>query len=163
MRSSRREEAAVAALRLPGLLLGVGLGGFVDGIVLHQLLQWHHLLSNQGDYPVTTVAGLEANTLADGRFHAATWFAVAAGVALLWSRAEATRRPGSGRALVGWALVGWGVFNLLEGVVNHHLLELHHVREGGRETTWDLAFLALGGVLVVVGAVLARRSAQDRV
>ena len=58
-------------MRLPGLLLGVGLGGFVDGIVLHQILQWHHLLTSEGSYPATTVAGLEANTLADGLFHAA--------------------------------------------------------------------------------------------
>ncbi|TIP73091.1 MAG: DUF2243 domain-containing protein, partial [Mesorhizobium sp.] len=26
-----------------GILLGLGLGGFFDGIVLHQLLQWHHM------------------------------------------------------------------------------------------------------------------------
>ena len=48
-----------------GLLLGIGLGGFVDGIVLHQILQWHHLLSSTGEHPATTVAGLAANTLAD--------------------------------------------------------------------------------------------------
>ena len=60
------------------VLLGVGLGGFVDGIVLHQVLQWHHMLTATGDHPADTVAGLEANTLADGLFHAATWvFAVA--------------------------------------------------------------------------------------
>ncbi|MCK1539441.1 DUF2243 domain-containing protein, partial [Bradyrhizobium sp. 176] len=28
-----------------GVLLGLGLGGFFDGIVFHQLLQWHHMLS----------------------------------------------------------------------------------------------------------------------
>ncbi len=25
-------------------ILGLGLGGFFDGIVLHQILQWHHLI-----------------------------------------------------------------------------------------------------------------------
>jgi hypothetical protein len=30
-------------LTTPGILLGLGLGGFVDGIVLHQILQWHHI------------------------------------------------------------------------------------------------------------------------
>ena len=29
-----------------GILLGTGLGGFVDGIVLHQILQWHNMLSS---------------------------------------------------------------------------------------------------------------------
>ena len=66
--------------RLPGLLLGIGLGGFVDGIVFHQILQWHHMLGNDGDYPTTTIGGLEDNTLADGMFHAATWLAVVAGI-----------------------------------------------------------------------------------
>jgi uncharacterized membrane protein len=33
---------------LPGLLLGLGLGGFIDGIVMHQILQWHHLLTGTG-------------------------------------------------------------------------------------------------------------------
>jgi uncharacterized membrane protein len=36
-----------------GLLYGLGLGGFVDGIVLHRILQWDHTVSNVDDYPVT--------------------------------------------------------------------------------------------------------------
>ena len=48
-----------------GLLLG--LGGFFDGIILHQLLQWHHMLSNI--YPPDTVSNLQHNTLWDGVFH----------------------------------------------------------------------------------------------
>src|SRR4029453_2422664 len=71
---------AVSRPRLPGLLLRIGLGGFVDGIVLHQILQWHHMLTSEGDYPKTTVAGLETNTLWDGLFHAVAWIAVAVGV-----------------------------------------------------------------------------------
>ncbi len=39
--------------KLPGLLLGIGLGGFVDGIVLHQILQWHHMLTDEGSFPRT--------------------------------------------------------------------------------------------------------------
>ena len=27
-----------------GVLLGLGLGGFFDGVVFHQLLGWHHLI-----------------------------------------------------------------------------------------------------------------------
>ena len=46
-----------------GFLLGIGFGGFVDGIVLHQLLQWHHMLTSTGDYPATTIAGLEKKEL----------------------------------------------------------------------------------------------------
>jgi uncharacterized membrane protein len=31
--------------KLPAFLMGIGLGGFIDGIVLHQILQWHHMLT----------------------------------------------------------------------------------------------------------------------
>ena len=106
---------AVTRPRGPGILLGVGLGGFVDGIVLHQILQWHHMLTGHDDYPATTVAGLETNTLWDGLFHAATWVAVAVGIWILWRRTTDWRWAISGRAFVGWMLVGWGLFNLVEG------------------------------------------------
>jgi uncharacterized membrane protein len=68
--------------RVPALLLGIGLGGFVDGIVLHQLLQWHHLLTATGDHPVDTVRGLEQNTVADGLFHVLAWLFVVVGTSL---------------------------------------------------------------------------------
>ena len=68
----------------PGLLLGIGLGGFVDGILLHQILQWHHMLTSEGSYPASTVAGLETNTLWDGLFHLGTWIATTVGLWLLW-------------------------------------------------------------------------------
>jgi uncharacterized membrane protein len=45
-----------------GVLFGLGLGGFFDGIVLHQILQWHHMLTSAG-YPPTSVENLEINTL----------------------------------------------------------------------------------------------------
>jgi uncharacterized membrane protein len=157
---ARRDRAreAVTQPRAPGILLGIGLGGFVDGIVLHQILQWHHLLSDTEDHPVTTVAGLEANTLADGLFHASTWVAVAVGIAILWRRTTNWRWVISGRAFVGWMLVGWGLFNVAEGIVDHHILGIHHVREGAgvNETAWDLGFLAFGALLVVGGWLLAR-------
>jgi uncharacterized membrane protein len=143
--------------RLPGILLGIGLGGFVDGIVLHQLLQWHHMLTSEGDYPATTVADLETNTLWDGIFHAATWLAVAVGLWLLWKRTEDWRWAISGRAFVGWMLVGWGLFNVVEGVVNHHLLTIHHVREGvDHRWAYDVGFLAFGVALIISGWLLAR-------
>ena len=50
-----------------GILFGLGLGGFFDGIVLHQLLQRHHMLTSFG-YPADNVRNLEINTLWDGIF-----------------------------------------------------------------------------------------------
>jgi uncharacterized membrane protein len=137
--------------------MGLGLGGFVDGIVLHQVLQWHHMVSDTGDRP-TTLAGLEVNTLADGLFHAGTWLLVVAGLLTLvasWRRGEL---PPSPRHLGGLLLVGWGAFNLVEGVVDHLLLGVHHVRDDlGGPLSWDIGFLVLGLLLVAGGWALLRR------
>ena len=126
--------------------------------MLHQLLQWHHLLTGTGDHPADTVAGLEANTLADGFFHVATWVCVAAGTTLTvraWQRGELAP---PWLEHFGLVLVGWGAFNLVEGLIDHQLLGIHHVRDDlGAPLGWDLAFLAFGLLLVLAGAALARR------
>ena len=141
---------------MPAFVTGIGLGGFLDGIVLHQLFQWHHILTATGDHPSTTVSGLEDNTFADGLFHIATWLFVTAGLLLTvraWRRGELAP-PWRGH--VGMLLAGWGVFNLVEGLVDHQLLGIHHVRDDlGGPLGWDLAFLAFGAVLVLVGVALA--------
>jgi uncharacterized membrane protein len=136
----------------PGLLLGVGLGGFVDGIVLHQILRWHHLLSARRPTDLT------ANLVADGLFHAATWVAVVAGLVWLWRRARRSGGTGPWSTLLGPLLAGWGGFNLVEGLVNHHLLGLHHVRPGDGQAAFDIGFLALGLLLVLLGSILYRRA-----
>ena len=155
--NSREEHETISRPRGPGILLGIGLGGFLDGIVLHQILQWHHMLTSEGSYPKDTVAGLETNTLWDGIFHAATWVAVAGGIYVLWRRTTDWRWAISGRAFIGWMLVGWGLFNLVEGIVDHHILTIHHVREGADDQwAYDLGFLAFGALLVLGGWVLAQ-------
>lgn len=155
-RQSRRDRRSIAR---PAVVLGVGLGGFLDGIVLHQLLQWHHLVSSRE--PTDTVAGLETNTLWDGVFHAAMWLVVTVGVWLVWRAARAGGRT-DWRALVGWALVGWGGFNIFDGVVDHWLLGLHHIREGvDNELAYDVAFVLLG-VALCAGGWLLQRSPRSR-
>lgn len=161
------ETTANRRLRIAGTLLGLGLGGFFDGIVLHQILQWHHLVSHVDRYPTNTVAGLEANTLADGLFHAATYLFAISGLWLLWTvLTRSSLAPGS-RKLAGLLLFGWGIFNVVEGTINHHILELHHVREDvGNQLAWDLGFLAIGAAMIVGGWLLqwepAPASTADR-
>jgi uncharacterized membrane protein len=155
---------APAGLRLPGILLGVGLGGFVDGILLHQLLQWHHMLSGTDHdrigvkyYDPRTVSGLEMNTVWDGVFHTVCWLSVLLGLAVLYSRVTHHRRAvWASRVLWGWILAGWGLFNLVEGVLDHHILGIHHVRGGPHQVWWDLGFLALGALLPAGGLLLRR-------
>ncbi|GAA0958267.1 DUF2243 domain-containing protein [Actinocorallia libanotica] len=152
------------SLRLPGIVLGVGLGGFVDGILLHQVLQWHHMLSSTNTdnigvryYNPHTVSGLEMNTVWDGLFHTVCWLAVLIGLATLYARVTHRRlRVWTSRVLWGWILVGWGLFNLVEGIVDHHLLGVHHVLAGPHQLWWDLGFLVLGAVLIAAGYLLQR-------
>lgn len=166
MMSSESSGAAVAgpakarAAVAPAFLLGMGLGGFVDGILLHQLFQWHHMLTHTEAGGAKTVPALELNTLADGMFHGAMWVLVTASAILT------VRAARSGALSPDWAfhgglvLLGWGVFNGLEGVVNHQLLGIHHVRDDlGGPLAWDLGFLALSAVLAAAGWLLFQTSA----
>lgn len=143
----------------PGILLGLGLGGFLDGIVLHQIVQWHNMLSSTDRWPATTLKGMEANMRADGLFHAATWLLTVIGLWMLWS-ALRDGAYASGRVLLGWMLAGWGIFNLVEGIIDHQLLGLHNAHEGSNELAWDLAFLVSGIALIAGGWLLARRDAR---
>ncbi|GAA3624448.1 putative membrane protein [Lentzea atacamensis] len=133
---------------IAALVLGVGIGGFLDGIVAHQLLGWHHMLS--GWYPRED---MRLMMVGDGLFHLLCLVFVLVGVALLNRRA-----PLPDRVLLGGILAGWGVFNLVEGVVDHQILGIHHVRPGPDQLAYDLAFLASGAVLLVIGSLFARRA-----
>jgi uncharacterized membrane protein len=138
-----------------GVVLGVGLGGFADGIVLHQILQWHHMLSSDG-FPPTSLENMRVNVLWDGIFHAFTWLMTALGLALLWRLSRSGEPLPSTRQLIGGLSMGWGLFNLVEGIVNHHILGIHHVREDvSSMLLWDLGFLAFGIVLMVTGMALS--------
>jgi uncharacterized membrane protein len=150
------------ATKAPAFLFGMGIGGFVDGIVLHQLLQWHHMLSHTERGNTKTVAGLELNTLADGLFHSAMWvLVVAAAVFTVRARRQGRLAP-SWRFHTGLVLCGWGVFNIIEGLVNHQLLQIHHVRDDlGAPLAWDLGFLAASVVLAVSGRLLFRGSSTS--
>jgi uncharacterized membrane protein len=153
--TERPSRTSAPSLVAPGILLGVGLGGFVDGIVLHQILQWHHMVSDE--YPPTTLENVQLNVTADGFFHTFVWIAVAVGLALLWCTVHAGR-PWTWRTLLGWILAGWGIFNLVEGTIDHHILQVHRVKpEAAEPMLWDIGFLVFGALLLAGGWLLARR------
>ena len=77
-----------------GLLLGLGLGGFFDGMLLHQVLQWHHMATSAG-YPADSVQNLQLNTLLDGLFHVGTYLLVVIGLAVMWRAARQPHPPWS--------------------------------------------------------------------
>ena len=145
-----------------GILFGLGLGGF-DGIVLHQVLQWHHMLTSAG-YPADSVRNLEINTFFDGLFHASTYVLVTAGLVILWRHARRGHVRWPTKLLAGTILMGFGIFNLVEGVIDHHLLGLHHVNETvPREQWiwWDIGFLAWGAAMLLAGIWLKRAGRRE--
>ncbi len=137
------------------LALGVGLGGFFDGIVFHQILQVHNMLS--GWLPVTDLVSAKTNMVWDGVFHAAVWVISLIGVGLLWRAARRRDVDFAVRYLVGGFMIGWGLFNVVEGVIDHHILGVHHVVERLGPSAFDHAFLAWGLAMIVVGGLLVRR------
>lgn len=139
-----------------GLLLGIGLGGFVDGILLHQIFQWHNMLS--AVVPPDTLDNMRVNMLWDGIFHAFSWIVTLVGIILLWSAARDRIPVPSITVFAGLLLAGWGLFNLVEGIIDHHLLGIHHVRSVPNPLPWDIAFLLIGGLLfILLGWRLATR------
>jgi uncharacterized membrane protein len=138
-----------------GVLLGTGLGGFVDGILFHQILQVHNMLSAK--YPragvdaATALVNVEINMFWDGLFHAFTWATTALGLALLWKAVRRPDVPLSNRTFAGSLALGWGLFNAVEGLIDHQVLQIHHVVEAGPHGLWDAAFLASGVALILAG------------
>jgi len=148
------------ALISSGIMIGAGMGGFVDGIVFHQILQWHNMLSSV--HPPLDLVAIKYNMIWDGFFHAFTWLMVALGISRLWMAGLRQGVPLSTRTFVGATAVGWGLFNTVEGVIDHQLLGIHHVHPGQDQVAWDVGFLVFGLVLIVGGWLSIRAGRHDR-
>ena len=145
-----------------GVLFGLGLGGFFDGIVLHQLLQWHHMLSSW--YPIDTIENLKLNTLWDGLFHSLTYVFVVIGLFILWRTAHRRHLVWLNKLLVGTLLLGFGLFNVVEGLIDHQILSVHHVNEQVPEPqrlAWDIGFLAWGAAMIAGGWFSVRSGRRE--
>jgi uncharacterized membrane protein len=125
------EEVRVRPLALPTLLIGIGLGAMVEAITLHQILRWYHLVT------------MVAPTLA--------------GVVMLFLAARRDDVVWSGRIFAGSLLAGAGAFNLVEGLVAHVLFGVHHVRPQ-HALAWDLGFVTIGGIGLLLAGFLVGRS-----
>jgi uncharacterized membrane protein len=151
-------EAAVAAkeasrsLLWPAVLVGIGVAGSLDEIVLHQLLRWHHFYDRGSQ-----AAGL----IADGIFHLGSTAALAIGLVLMVQRWPTARGPL--RQAAAGILVGAGGFNLYDGIIQHKLLGLHQVRAGApNNLPYDLAFITIAAVVLLAGLLLVRATSSPR-
>jgi uncharacterized membrane protein len=102
-------------MRLAGIILGLGSGGFIDGIALHQIAPWHNMGS--AVVPPTTMEAVVQNMRWDGYFHAGTLLLTIAGVFMLWSDGHAGLNSRRTSTLIGQMILGWGAFQSGRG--NH--------------------------------------------
>jgi len=134
------------------VLVGIGVAGSLDEIVLHQLLRWHHFYDRGSQ-----AAGL----IADGIFHLGSTAALVIGLVLLVQRWHTGRGPL--RQAVAGILVGAGGFNLYDGTIQHKLLGLHQVRAGApNNLPYDLVFIGVAAVTLLVGLLLLRATGSPR-
>ena len=155
MEKGNDRTATIAAV-----LLGVGLGGFADGILLHQIFQWHNMVSNW--YPPDTMEMMSFNMTWDGLFHAAVWLVTLIGVLVLWSVAYSRQAIPTLTKFIGAMVLGWGLFNLVEGVIDHQLLAVHYVRQVPNYTVYNLTFLAIGGIgFILIGWLMMRPGREN--
>lgn len=141
-----------------GLALGFALGGFFDGILLHQILQWHHLLSGieaaRGD--------IRLLILTDGRFHLVMYGVAVVGLWLLWRTRGEYALTGADRRLFADLMIGFGAWHVLDGVLSHWLLGLHRIRmDTDMPLFWDLLWFGVFGLLPMVAGWVLRWGGKD--
>lgn len=134
-------------------ILGFGFSGLVDVLVLHHVLQLHHLVSNV--YDPATLSGLRANILADGLFSLAMLTLAGVGAGLVWTAERRASHPLRVKPLAGAAIFGLGLFDLFDVVVDHTLLGLHHATHG--PGFYDPHWAVVSLLVVGAGAYLYRQ------
>lgn len=137
-----------------GYLLGFGLGGFFDGILLHQILQWHHLLSL-----VDGVGDLRNQVIFDGLFHALMYVIAFLGVTLLIRSRSSLNVSGGTRWLFGSMLLGFGAWHVADSVLSHWILGIHRIKiDSPNPLFWDLSWFVLFAVGPIVGGLVLRKA-----
>jgi len=154
--SINQTPAKKAPVVVFSLCLGIGMGGFIDGIVLHQILQWHQMLSNQ--IIPNTFETKSINMFWDGIFEAITWIFTFIGILLLWQSRRRTDLHLSNSLFTGGLIGGWGIFNLMDSIFNHYLFRFHNVRENVAEVAaWNLGFLILSLAMILLGGLMMKQ------
>jgi uncharacterized membrane protein len=140
-----------------GIVLGMGFGGLADGIVLHQILGWHHLVCFNPNCQPVSIAQLQLENTQDGYFHLGLWLCLLLGTTLLFRAGRSAGQGWAGQILIGSMLAGSGLFNFFEGLINHQILGIHHVLPGNpHQQLFDMLYLANGILFFLAGAWLVR-------
>lgn len=123
---------------LGSFLFGVGIIGMLDGIIFHQLLQWHSTYIRTNRFN---------QIISDGIFHLSVTVVIFVAAILLWKSDPNVKKE----KFWGGFFLGAGWFNFLEGIINHHFLKIHHVKPGTYQLMYDLAYDTVGIVLIIIG------------
>jgi uncharacterized membrane protein len=131
-------------LLVAGGVIGLALGGFFDGILLHQVLQWHHFLSL---VPGEALRDIRNQILADGMFHVAVYAIAAVGLVLLWRARGGFAAGGSDRQLLGAALLGFAAWQAADVGIFHWIIGIHRIRVDVPDPlAWDIGWLVVTGI-----------------
>lgn len=135
---------------LSGVLFGIGFVAFVDEAVFHQLLRWHHF------YDLATP---DVGLIADGLFHAFSWFATIWGLFMYADlRRKHTLYVSKWRAGI---LLGIGGFQLYDGIVQHKILRLHQIRYVENVLIYDIIWNAIALLIMFIGLYLLRKKGKE--
>ncbi|WP_051291241.1 DUF2243 domain-containing protein [Pedobacter glucosidilyticus] len=148
-----KKVLSITPLVATACVLGIGLGGFIDGIVFHQILQWHEMVSAK--IVPLDFTSKSVNMFWDGIFNAFTFFITFFGIILLHRLLQHNTLFKHQNLFIGGLLLGWGFFNLIEGILNHHIFKFHSVKDFDvNPQIWNLSFLAFSILIIVLGCFL---------
>ncbi|WP_075293202.1 DUF2243 domain-containing protein [Pararhizobium arenae] len=138
-----------------GHALGFSIGGFFDGIILHQILQWHHLLSGIEE----AQQDIRVLVLWDGIFHGLMYIIAGVGLWLLWRARKEFPASGADRRLCANSLIAFGTWHILDGILSHWILGIHRIRmDVNNPLFWDLLWFVLFGALPFICGWAVRRT-----
>ena len=151
--SDSKRKSAISAI-----LIGIGIAGLIDIIIFHAILQWHHTSSHK--IIPNTIESLQMNIFHDGVFLAFSLIITISGIIILWVSQSSKDRDyflSYKRSFIGLVFIGFGGFNTIEGIINHHILQMHHVIEVADPLVFDLTFLVIGGLaFLALGAIILK-------
>ncbi len=113
--------------------------------------------------PPTDYVAKSVNMFWDGIFHAFTLIVVIIGIVLLYKLQLRNDVARSSKIFTGGLILGWGLFNLVEGIIDHQILKLHNVKEvSATPNAYNIGFLAFSVVLSTTGFALINTSKQKQ-
>src|SRR5260370_21436374 len=117
--ASELETRRRRSVLLAGVLLGIGIIGFLDEAILHQLLQWHTFYWG---------TDLHGRVLSDGLFHVFSTVLLLWGAYRLWRTPRDWMQPRRGAVLAA-RLIRAGGFNVYDCLIDHLVFHFHLVND----------------------------------